>query len=337
MGHRVVLYSFSLQYPGFLFPGTTQFTDDPAPEGLLIRTTLNSVWPPTWIATGMAIRKEKPDHVVARFWLPFMAPSTGTALRVARRGGVRTTGLVDNYMPHESRPGDRLLSGYFTGACSDFVAMSKSVQRDLMQRTGKPCRYAPHPVYDIYGTALSSDAARRALHLPQGVPLVLFFGLIRPYKGLDLLLEALGDTPDVHALIAGEPYGSWAPYQQIIERRGLSGRVHLFTDYIPNQQVHLFFSAADLVVQPYRSATQSGISQIAFHFDKPVIVTRVGGLPEIVEDGVNGFAVDVDAAAVAEAIKRYFKQQNGAEMALNIRHLKATYSWRHLAETILSH
>jgi D-inositol-3-phosphate glycosyltransferase len=336
MGHQVVLYSFSLQYPGILFPGKTQYTDDPPPKGLHIRSTLNSIWPPSWVSTGLAMRRAGPDHLIARFWLPFMAPSTGTALRVARKKGVRTTGLVDNYIPHESRPGDRLLAAYFTGACSDFVAMSKTVQYDLVERTGKPCRYAPHPVYDIYGQAVPVDAARSALDLPKEVPLVLFFGLIRPYKGLDILLEALAEAPDVHALVAGEPYGNWDAYQRIIDQHGMRARVHLFTDYIPNHRVHLFFSAADLIVQPYRSATQSGISQIAFHFDKPVIVTRVGGLPEIVEDGLNGFVVDVDPRSVSAAIRHFFQQENRVDMAAYIQQHKGHFSWRHLAETILA-
>ncbi|MDX2133938.1 MAG: glycosyltransferase [Saprospiraceae bacterium] len=333
MGHAVVVYSFSLQYPRWLFPGKTQYTRDPAPQGLVIKTRLNSVNPFNWPVVGREMRRERADRIVARFWLPFMAMSTGTALRFAG-GEAPVTGLVDNFIPHEKRPGDALLARYFAGACTDFVAMSRSVQADLQAATGKPVGYAPHPVYDIYGEAFASAEARRQLNLPPDKPLVLFFGLIRTYKGLDLLLDAMPHCPDVHVVVAGEPYGDWAPYQSIIDRHGLSARVHLFLDFVPNQQVAAFFSATDLVVQPYRSATQSGISQIACHFEKPMVVTDVGGLPETVTDGKTGYVVPADPVAIAGAIRTFF----GApppDMPEALLNAKARFSWRNLAQTLL--
>ena len=335
MGHEVVIYSFSLQYPGFLFPGKTQYTDAPAPVGLQIKTRIHSINPVNWVQVGRAIRQEAPDRIVVRFWLPFMGMSLGSILRIGARR-VRVTGLVDNFIPHEKRPGDALLARYFSGGCTDFVAMSRSVQADLASATGKPVRYAPHPVYDIYGDALPMKAARMTLQLPPDKPLVLFFGLIRAYKGLDLLLEALALSPGVHAVVAGEPYGDWAPYQDMMERLGLADRVHLFLDYIPDEQVSAFFSAADLVVQPYKSATQSGISQIAYHFEKPMVVTNVGGLPEIVEDGKTGFVVAPEAASVATAIQAYFAIPDPESMISNVRQAKARFSWRYLAGEILT-
>ncbi len=333
MGHEVVMYSFSLQYPRVLFPGKTQYTSDPAPEGLVIKTRLNSVNPFNWPVVGREMRRERADRIVARFWLPFMAASTGTALRFAgKRAPV--TGLVDNFIPHEKRPGDALLARYFAGACTDFVAMSRSVQADLHAATGKPVRYAPHPVYDIYGEAFSPAAARRQLNLPSDKRLVLFFGLIRPYKGLDLLLEAMPHCPDVHVVVAGEPYGDWTPYREIIQRHGLAERVHLFLDFIPNHQVAAFFSAADLVVQPYRSATQSGISQIACHFEKPMVVTNVGGLPETVTDGKTGYVVSADPAAIASAIRTFFAAPP-PDIQAELARAKTRFSWRHLARTVL--
>ncbi|TNE52528.1 MAG: glycosyltransferase, partial [Bacteroidetes bacterium] len=288
-GHTVVVYSYKLQYPSFLFPGKTQFTDDPPPPGLTIKTRLNSVNPANWIRTGLEMAREEADQIIVRFWLPFMGPALGTTLRIARwfsREAIRITALADNIVPHEKRPGDRQFARYFVRACDDFVVMSRSVGTDIQpflpagKKDDPACvRFAPHPIYDIYGAPMEKGAARRQLRIPEAAPLVLFFGFIRKYKGLDLLLEALALAPDAHALIAGECYENWQPYQAIIDAHQLAGRVHLHTEFIPADQVSQFFSAADLVVQPYKSATQSGISQIAYHFDKPMVVTRVGGLP----------------------------------------------------------
>ncbi|MCB0535130.1 MAG: glycosyltransferase, partial [Saprospiraceae bacterium] len=312
LGHEVVIYSFNLQYPAFLFPGKTQFTDDPPPPGLLIKTRLNSINPFNWLAVGRQIAREYPDQIIVRFWLPFMGPCLGTVLRVARwfsRKKTKTTALVDNIVPHEKRPGDRPFARYFVRACDDFVVMSRSVGEEIQGFLqiatpgfgptpnpsppreggvgGGAIRYAPHPIYDNYGDPVDKSAARQKLGLPEQVPLVLFFGFIRAYKGLDLLLEALAETPEIHAIVAGECYENWQPYQDILDRHNLASRVYLFNDFIPADQVRFFFSAADLVVQPYRSATQSGISQIAYHFEKPMVVTDVGGLAEIVTHGVS--------------------------------------------------
>jgi glycosyltransferase involved in cell wall biosynthesis len=338
LGHTVVVYSFSLQYPAFLFPGKTQFSDDAPPGGLTIKTRLNAINPFNWVRTGREVARERPDLVITRFWLPFMAPSLGTTLRVARWFGkkpFRSLGLVDNIVPHEKRPGDRLLARYFVGACDAFVVMSQSVRLEIGTFTPKPVRFAPHPVYDTYGDAPDQTVARRELGLPEKAPLVLFFGFIRAYKGLDLLLEALALAPGVHALVAGESYDDWAPYQAIIDRHGLRERVHLFTHFIPNDGVKTYFAAADLVVQPYRTATQSGISQIAYHFNKPMVVTRVGGLPEIVADGTSGYVVDVDPAAIAAAVRDFFDNNRAATMAKGVEAEKARFAWKALVDALL--
>ncbi len=335
-GHEVTVYSFSLQYPGFLFPGKTQFTDDPPPVGLTIKTRLNSVNPLNWLWVGREIARECPDRIIARFWLPFMGPCLGTVLRVARwLHPTRVTALVDNIIPHEKHPGDRLFARYFIGACDDFVVMAQSVAQEIKQFTQKPTRYAPHPVYDTYGTPVDRAEARRQLHLPSDAPLTLFFGFIRGYKGLDLLLEALKLTPGIHAVVAGECYDDWQQYQQIIDAGQLADRVHLFTDFIPAEQVRLYFSAADLVVQPYKSATQSGISQIAYHFDKPMVVTRVGGLPEIVREGVSGYVVDPAPEPLAAAMTDFFQHHRAAALQAGVRQEKKRFSWENLVEILL--
>jgi len=375
-GHEVVVYSFSLQYPAFLFPGKSQFSEDPPPPGLRIKTRLNSVNPFNWLAVGREVARERPDRIIVRFWLPFMGPCLGTVLRVARwfgRKKPRVTALVDNIIPHEKRPGDRLFARYFVRACDDFVVMSRSVGEEIGQfspaastpapsptgrgdaeytdvspmEAGKSplplegrvgsgvVRFAPHPIYDTYGEPVEKAAARRELGVPEGMPLVLFFGFIRAYKGLDLLLEALAKTPGVQVLVAGECYEDWQPYQAIIEKNNLAGRVYLHTDFIPADRVRLYFSAADLVVQPYRSATQSGISQIAYHFEKPMVVTRVGGLPEIVPDGVAGYVVAPEAGAIAVAVRDFFEHHRAEAMTAGVRAEKRRFSWEHLVKVLL--
>lgn len=341
-GHQVVIYSFSLQYPGFLFPGKTQYTEDPPPPELTIKTKLNSINPLNWITVGRALARERPDRVVVRFWLPFMGPALGTVLRVMRRFSqkkVQVTALVDNIVPHEKRFGDQVFARYFVQACDEFVVMSRSVGEEIRHFTAsKPVRYTPHPIYDNYGEPIDMAAARRQLNIPIEVPLILFFGFIRAYKGLDLLLEAMALQPGArpaHLLIAGECYADWRIYQEIIDRNNLGALVHLHTDFIPAEQVRVFFSAADLVVQPYKSATQSGISQIAYHFDKPMVVTRVGGLPEIVTNGVSGYVVAPEAGAIAAAIRDFFDHDRATVLGAGVQAEKQRFSWNALIEILL--
>ncbi len=339
MGHEVLIYSFSLQYPAFLFPGKTQFTDDPAPADLLIKTRLNAVNPLNWLLVGRSIALEKPDQIIVRFWLPFMGPCLGTVLRIARffsGNTLKITGLVDNIIPHEKRFGDRMFARYFVGACDDFVVMSHAVGEDIgLFNRSKPVRFAPHPVYDNYGSSMKKKDARLQLGIPAEVKLALFFGFIRKYKGLDLLLEAMTKAPDVHVLIAGECYEDWNFYQKIIDKHQLAKRLHLHVDFIPAEQVRVFFSAADLVVQPYRSATQSGISQIAYHFEQPMVVTKVGGLPEIVTDGVSGYVVEPEPDAIAAAMTDFFENQRDVSFQEGVRLEKQRFSWEYLGEQLL--
>ncbi len=344
-GHEVVVYSYSLQYPSFLFPGKTQFTDDPPPPGLLIKTRLNSVNPFNWWMVAREIAREQPDRVIVRFWMPFMGPSLGTVLRLARRFSTKkfqVTALVDNIIPHEKRLGDRPFARYFVQACDDFVVMSRSVGEEIRQflpdDKTEVIRYAPHPVYDIYGEPILKSEARARLGIaPEVQRVVLFFGLIRPYKGLDLLLKALANKhlEHVHALVAGECYSDWEYYAQLIEQHGLSDRVHLSVRFIPNDEVSTYFSASDLVVQPYKTATQSGISQIAYHFEKPMVVTNVGGLPEIVTNGVSGYVVEPEPEAIAAAIRDFFESGRRGEIVAGVRAEKKRFSWAYLVKTLL--
>jgi D-inositol-3-phosphate glycosyltransferase len=337
-GHQVLIVSFSLQYPNFLFPGKTQFSSDAAPNDLTIKTLINSVNPFNWLKVGWQLAQEAPDQVVCRFWMPFFGPCLGTILRVMQffsSKKIKITALVDNIIPHEKRMGDRFLSNYFVGACDDFVVMSNSVADELRSFTkNKAIRYSPHPIYDNYGEPINKNEARKQLNLPENASILLFFGFIRAYKGLDLLLEAMAKTKstNLHLIVAGERYEDWQPYQSIIDQHHLAKKVHLFPDFIPSESVKCYFSAADLVVQPYKSATQSGISQIAYHFEQPMIVTNVGGLSEIVKNGVSGYVVEPNAIEIANAIDDFF--ENKKDWKAGVREEKKRFSWENLVNSL---
>ena len=338
-GHEVEIISFSLQYPGFLFPGKTQFTDDPVPEGLRILPLINSINPLNWLKTGMVLRKKQPDLVIARFWMPFFGPCLGTIFRFFSKKTTRRLLLVDNILPHEKRPGDRFFTQFITSVCDGFVVMSRTVEAEIKAFSGtKPVIFAPHPIYDNYGEPMDKSEARKLLGLPESAPIVLFFGFIRDYKGLDLLLEAMGDqrlkslAPKL--VIAGECYEDWGRYEQIIAAQNIENQIVAHLDFIPSEKIRAYFSAADMVVQPYKTATQSGISQIAFHFEKPMLVTNVGGLGEIVRDGISGYVIEPKPAEIAGAMADFFEKNRSAELTDGVRHEKSRFSWGNLVEAI---
>lgn len=336
-GHRVTIYSFSLQYPSFLFPGKSQFTDEPAPKNLTIKSVINSINPLTWIKVGNEIKKERPDLVIVRYWLPFMGPCLGTILRrIKRNKHSRILCIADNIIPHEHRPGDKQFTQYFIKPVDAFVSMSRDVLKDLKTFTDKPSRFAPHPLYDNYGAGVNKEAARKKLQLSPDKKYLLFFGFIRKYKGLDILLEAIKDERikkgNIELIIAGEFYDDKAAYDILLAN--VRDHVKLFTDFIPNEEVKYYFSAADLIVQPYRSATQSGITQVAYHFEKPMIVTNVGGLHEVVPDGKVGFVVEPEPKAIADSIIRFF-DHSIPNLDQNISNEKKKYSWEVFTDTLL--
>lgn len=339
-GHEVEMISFSLQYPDFLFPGKTQFTDDPAPANLRIRTLLNSVNPLNWWSVGQLLRKERPDLIIVRYWLPFMGPSLGTVLRIAKwNKHTKVIALTDNIIPHEKRPGDRPFTQYFVKAIDGFISMSASVAKGIRTfTTTKPIQETVHPLYDNYGALVSREEALIKLNLPKGGRYLLFFGFIRAYKGLDLLLKAFAKSEvrnlGLKLIVAGEFYSNEEEYQHLIDKLGIREDLILHTHFIPNDDVKYYFGAADLLVQPYRTATQSGISQMAYHFEKPMIVTKVGGLPEIVPDGEAGYVVEVDDNAIAASIVRFFEEEKGEEMTKVVVERKALFSWEAMVKVV---
>ena len=339
-GDDVEIVNFTTQYPSVLFPGKTQFTSSKPPKGLTIKRKLSSVNPLSWVRTGLYIKNMRPDVVLINYWLPFMAPAFGTVARIIRRNKhTRILSVVHNMLPHEKRPGDRLFSRYFIQPVDGFLSMSRKVSEDIRRfAPNKPLIFNPHPLYDHYGKSISRESALTSLKLDESNQYILFFGFIRNYKGLDLLIEALShavlEKPNLHLIVAGEFYAKAQPYLDLIEKYNLQKRVHLFTDFIPNEQVSVMFSAADLVVQPYKSATQSGVTQIAYHFEKPMIVTDVGGLGELIPHEKVGFVVQPQTREISRGILRFFEENRAQEFIENIKTEKQKFSWEKLLDKL---
>jgi glycosyltransferase involved in cell wall biosynthesis len=334
-----VIYSFSLQYPSILFPGTSQYTEEPSPNGIRILSAINSVNPFNWYKIGNQIRKEKPDLIIVRFWIPFMGPALGTILRLVRKNKhTKIICIADNVKPHEVRIGDKMFTRYFLKPCHAFITMSENVLKDLRTyETSKPALFIPHPIYDNFGTKISKAEARQHLQIPQDEKVILFFGFIRKYKGLDLLLEAMADErikrTGIKLLIAGEFYGDEKWYKELIDKLGIANQLYLHTHFISDASVPDYFCAADVVIQPYRHATQSGVTPLAYHFEKPMIVTNVGGLPDMVPHEKVGLVTEANPVSIAESILWYY--QFGEDYFIpHLRTEKIKYSWPNFIQQI---
>lgn len=339
-GHEVTIYTFTLQYPGFLFPGKTQYAEGPAPERLNIVRKVNSVNPLNWLKVGREIRRQRPDMVMIRFWLPFMAPCLGTIARVVHRDKhIKVVALLDNVVPHEKRIGDRVFARYMIKSVGGYVAMSESVLADAKAFDDtKPLALTPHPLYDSFGAKVTREEAIGVLDLDADTRYILFFGLIRDYKGLDLLLRAFADSrlrgKGVKLIVAGEFYGNAEKYEQLECELGLAEHIVWYKEFVPADKVRYFFAAADLVAQPYKSATQSGITQIAYHFERPMLVTNVGGLAEIVPHGKVGYVTQPDAADIADALVDFVEHRNEADYREGILQEKAKYAWNNMTAAL---
>lgn len=342
LGYDSEIVSFSMQYPGWLFPGKTQLAEgDPPPDGLSISPLINSVNPFSWKKTANYIVSREPDLLVIRYWMPFMAPCLGTISRWVKnkRNQTKIVAVADNIVPHEKRPGDSMLTKYFVNGCDEFVVMSKSVLQDLkLIDFTKPAKLLPHPVYDIFGKSVSRETARAKLNLGNE-KLVLFFGFIRHYKGLDLLINAFADEhvkkSGAKLIVAGEFYEDKKPYYELVEKLGLKDTVIFHDHYIPRDEVKNYFCASDLVVQPYRDATQSGVTQIAYHFVRPMVVTDVGGLSEIVPDGKAGYVVDPDPEKIASAIADFFANNKASALESGVREMAKQFTWEAFASGVV--
>lgn len=344
LGYATSMYSFSLQYPGFLFPGKTQYSTEPATPGPEIHTRINSINPFNWISVGRELKKLQPDLIIVRYWIPFMGPCLGTILRIVKKNKhSRIVCIADNILPHEKRIGDRLFTKYFIKPVDAFITMSEKVINDLrLFNRIKPAKQVVHPMYDNFGEKISKSSAREILGISKSDRIILFFGFIRKYKGLDLLLDAIkilaaqNDplTNNIKLLIAGEFYEDKKNYDEQISKLDISNRLILHTDFIPDSEVRNYLCAADVLVQPYRSATQSGVTPLAYHFEVPMIVTNVGGLPALVPDNRAGLVAEPTAVSIAEKIIAFFSKGE-AYFLPHLLEEKKKLSWINMAESIL--
>ncbi len=341
-GHEVSIYSFSLQYPGFLFPGKSQFTDDPAPKDLSIHTRINSVNPFNWLSVGKEIKNLNPDIVIVRYWIPLMGPCLGTILRIIKKNNhTKIICIADNIVPHEKRIGDKPFTQYFVKPVDAFITMSEKVLSDLRLFTTKIALLVPHPLYDNFGEKISKEEARRELGIGNDELVVLFFGFIRKYKGLDILLDTIAQIQNskfkiqnFKLLVAGEFYEDRKLYDEQIDKLDIRDNLILHTDFIPDSKVKNYFCAADVVIQPYRHATQSGVTPLAYHFEVPMIVTNVGGLPSMVPDNKVGLVAEPTAASLAEKILEYFHKGENHFLP-HLLEEKKKFSWTKMVESIL--
>jgi glycosyltransferase involved in cell wall biosynthesis len=337
--HETKAYTFTRQYPELLFPGKTQYAGekDSAEDVGAVRV-LDSINPLTYGKTARTIMQFKPDIMVTKYWMPFFSPSLGTVGKSLKKSGVVNVAILDNVIPHEKKFYDKVLTKYFLNNYNAFVAMSQSVADDLL--TFKPdAKYAlhPHPIFD-FGEHINKTEAKAKLGLNANDNYMLFFGFIRRYKGLDMLLDAMADArlkgKNLKLIVAGEYYEDGTFYENKIKELSIQDNVILRTDYIPSDMVKYYFCAADIIVQPYRSATQSGVTQIAYHFEKPMLVTDVGGLSEIVPHNKVGYVVQPNATAIADAINDFYENKREAPFTANTKEEKKRFQWESFAAAI---
>lgn len=335
--NEVKAYTFKRQYPSVLFPGKTQFVEpgdnaDPVPA----LRVLDSTNPLSFSKTAKEINKFDPDVLISQYWMTFFGPAIGSVHKKVK--GAKKVSIIHNMIPHEKRFFDKPANKHFLKYNDGFVVLSKAVRDDLLSL--KPdAKYllVDHPVYDQFGDRLERNTALEKLKLDPKKKYLLFFGFIREYKGLDLLLQSLSQLDvSYEVIITGEVYGSFEKYQQIIDQNNLADRVHIYNDYIPDEEVTLYFSAADVCMLPYKGATQSGITAVSHHFEVPIIATDVGGLKETIRHGETGLIVDSpEPALIGEAINQYFDENLKDHFSNNIKIEKAQRSWPNFARQVI--
>jgi glycosyltransferase involved in cell wall biosynthesis len=336
--HQVNAVTFTRQYPNLLFPGETQFvTENDPSDKIPAKRLLDTINPFSYFKTARYIKKQQPDILLMKYWMTFFAPALGTVAKLQRKNTKRIC-VLDNLIPHEKRFFDRWCNRYFLKHTDGYIVMSNSVLADLlsMKPAAKYLRI-DHPLYNHFGEKLSKEAAANALQLDPSRKYILFFGFIRDYKGLDLLIDAMKTVDEsLHLIVAGEVYGSFDKYTEQINAAGLANRIHVFNHYIGDADVPPFFSLADVCVLPYKSATQSGITSIAYHFELPIIATDVGGLKESIIHEKNGLIVPNPVAnEISAAIDNYFSNDLKLVFSREIMAYKEAHSWENFTNKII--
>ena len=337
-GDDVEILSFKLQYPSFLFPGKTQFESSDPPKNIKIKSIINSINPFNWFNVAREINRKNPDFVIIRYWLPFMGPCLGSIARLLNKK-IKILAITDNIIPHEKRFGDFFLTKYFVSSCDAFVTLSASVLEDLTQFTkSKNKKFTPHPIYDTFGEKIDKSVAKKNLELNINDKYLLFFGFVRKYKGLDLMLHAMSDQRikdlGVKLIVAGEFYDNIDFYLDLINELDIDSNIILKSDFIDERDVKNYFCASDMITQTYRTATQSGVTQIAYHFERPMLVTDVGGLAEIVPHKKVGYVTTQEPKNIADAIVDFYTNNRELDFEKNTKTEKLKFSWQNLIHTI---
>ena len=340
-GVDIEVVTFKLQYPSFLFPGKTQYSDTKAPVGFPIERKVNSINLLNWIKVGKEIREKNPDLVIFTYWMSFFAPCFSKIAKVVKRNrNTKCIGLIHNMIPHEKSILDKLFAPRFVKSMDGFVALSKSVLADvqLLENQNKPKCFVPHPLYDHFGEIMDRAEAVKHLNLDPNYRYLLFFGLVRAYKGLDLLIDAFADERlrkfNVKVLVAGEFYDAPKPYLEQVGKYNLNDLIIIKNQYISDSDVKYYFNSADIVVQPYKSATQSGVTQIAYHFEKPMLVTNVGGLGEIIPNGKVGYVVEPKPSSIADALLDFYENDRFDVFVEGVKKKKMKYQWSNMTDAI---
>ena len=337
-GDDIEILSFKLQYPSFLFPGKTQFESSDPPKNIKIKSIINSINPFNWFNVAREINRKNPDFVIIRYWLPFMGPCLGSIARLLNKK-IKILAITDNIIPHEKRFGDFFLTKYFVSSCDAFVTLSASVLEDLTQFTkSKNKKFTPHPIYDTFGEKIDKSVAKKNLELNINDKYLLFFGFVRKYKGLDLMLHAMSDQRikdlGIKLIVAGEFYDNIDFYLDLINELDIDSNIILKSDFIDERDVKNYFCASDMITQTYRTATQSGVTQIAYHFERPMLVTDVGGLAEIVPHNKVGYVTTQEPKIIADAIVDFYTNNRELDFEKNTKIEKLKFSWQNLIHTI---
>ena len=337
-GDDIEILSFKLQYPSFLFPGKTQYESSDPPKNIKIKSIINSINPFNWFNVAREINRKNPDFVIIRYWLPFMGPCLGSIARLLNKK-IKILAITDNIIPHEKRFGDFFLTKYFVSSCDAFVTLSASVLEDLTHFTkSKNKKFTPHPIYDTFGEKIDKSVAKKNLELNINDKYLLFFGFVRKYKGLDLMLHAMSDQRikdlGVKLIVAGEFYDNIDFYLDLINQLDIDSNIILKSDFIDERDVKNYFCASDMITQTYRTATQSGVTQIAYHFERPMLVTDVGGLAEIVPHKKVGYVTTQEPKIIADAIVDFYTNNRELDFEKNTKTEKLKFSWQNLIHTI---
>lgn len=332
------IITYTMQYPSILFPGKTQFSDEKKPDNILISRRLNTLNPFNWLSVARKINKEAPQILILRYWMPFFAPCLTVLAKLCH---AKVILLADNIIPHEKRLGDQFLTNILLKSVDAVMVLSKSVANDLvLWNNTKPVLYSPHPIFNQYGEAIDRTQACQLLKLNTHKKYILFFGFIREYKGLDLLLKAMTTLrqtqPDLELIVAGEFYGNETKYRDIVQNLGIESVCHFYNNFIPDDEIKNFFSVADALILPYKSATQSGVTQIAYHFECPMIATKVGGLSEYIEDYNQGLLCEISPESIAQSIDLFYTQELENNIKNNIKNTKKIYSWQTFVNNLIN-